>query len=66
MYTSLTADLIIIGIIYRDMVDFRKKAATKENRVAIIDIVTTKITATGIVISSKIRSIGFIIKLAIN
>jgi hypothetical protein len=48
------------------VVDSRKEAATKKNKIAIIDIVTTKTTATSIIISSKIRSIRFIIKLVIN
>jgi hypothetical protein len=66
MYTFLTADLIITDITYRDIVDFREKVVTKKDRVAIIDAVTTKIITTGIIISFKIRSIGFIIKLAIS
>jgi hypothetical protein len=48
------------------MVDSREEAATKEDRVATIDAVTIRITATSIVISSKIKSIGFIIRLAIG
>jgi hypothetical protein len=48
------------------MVDSKKKIATKKDKVATIDIVITKITATSIIISSKIRNIRFIIRLAIN
>jgi hypothetical protein len=48
------------------MVDSRKKIATKENKIAIIDIVTIRTTATNIIISSKIKNIRFIIKLAIS
>jgi hypothetical protein len=48
------------------MVDSRKEVATKEDRVATIDIVTTRITVTNIAISSKIRSARFIIRLAIG
>jgi hypothetical protein len=66
MYTFLTVDLIITSITYKDVVDFGEEAAIKENRVAIMDIVTTRITVTGIVISSKIKSIGFVIRLAVG
>jgi hypothetical protein len=47
-------------------VDSGEKAATKEDRVATIDTITIGITATSIVISSKIKNIGFIIRLAIS
>jgi hypothetical protein len=66
MYTFLIADLTTTGITYKNIVDSRKEAATKEDRVATIDIITTKIIATSIAISSKIRSIRFIIRLAIG
>jgi hypothetical protein len=62
----LTADLTITNITYKDAVDFREEAATKENRAATIDTVTTRITVISIVISSKIRSIGFIIRLVVG
>jgi hypothetical protein len=62
----LTADLIIISIIYRDIVDFRKKVATKEDKVTTIDMATIRIIITSIAISFKIRSIRFIIRLAIG
>jgi hypothetical protein len=47
-------------------VDSREKVATKEDRTATIDIVTTRIMATNTVISSKIKNTRFIIRLAIG
>jgi hypothetical protein len=66
MYTFLTADLTTTSITYKDMIDSRKKVATKEDRAATIDAITTRITTTSTAISSKIRSTRFIIRLAIN
>jgi hypothetical protein len=66
MYTFLTANLTTTSITYGNIVNSRKKAATKKDRVATIDIVTTRITATNIAISSKIRNTRFIIRLAIG
>jgi hypothetical protein len=40
--------------------------ATKKDRAATIDIITTRITATSIAISSKIKNTKFIIRLAIS
>jgi hypothetical protein len=66
MYTFLTANLTTTSITREDIIDFRKEAAIKKDRVATIDIVTTRIMVIGIIISSKIKSTRFIIRLAIG
>jgi hypothetical protein len=48
------------------MVDSREETAIKEDKIAIIDIITIRITTINITISSKIKSTGFIIRLVID
>jgi hypothetical protein len=47
-------------------VDSKNKAAIRENRATIIDIVINRIIVIGIIISFKIKSIRFIIRLDVG